>query len=67
MGIGTQRTAGAGVARRVAGRLLVLASLPAPIRSIVSTSNGTPAARNARVTTSAGAEGSAPGSLSVTR
>ena len=36
-------------------------------RSIVSTSNDTPAARNARVTTSAGAEGSAPGSLSVTR
>jgi hypothetical protein len=53
--------------RRVGGRLVLLPSLPAPMRSIVSTSKDTPAARRALVTTSAGAEGSAPGSFSVTR
>jgi hypothetical protein len=37
------------------------------MRSIVSTSNGTPAARRAWVTTSAGAEASAWGNKIVTR
>jgi hypothetical protein len=37
------------------------------MRSIVSTSKLTPAARNASVTCSAGAEGSAAGNLIVTR
>jgi hypothetical protein len=37
------------------------------MRSIVSTSNGTPAARRAWVTTSAGAEASAWGNRIVTR
>jgi hypothetical protein len=39
----------------------------AGIRSIVSTSKLTPAVRSARVTSSAGAAGSARGSRSVTR
>jgi hypothetical protein len=41
---------------------------PVPVmRSMDSTSKGTPAARRARVTTSAGAEGSASGRRIVTR
>lgn len=70
---GAQRTGGAGRATGAEGGWPVAAGAAAgdpaapPMRSIVSTSKGTPAARRACVTTSAGAEGSARGSRIVTR
>ena len=58
---------GAGTGRTVGADGAAAAPLAAGMRSIVSTSNGTPAARSAWVTTSAGAAGSAWGNRIVTR
>ena len=67
-GVGAGRAAGAGETGGVgeAG----VEGTEGPVRgnrSIVSTSKGTPAARSAWVTTSAGAAGSAAGSRRMTR
>jgi hypothetical protein len=61
-GVGAGRAAGAGETGGVGEAGPVRGN-----RSIVSTSKGTPAARSAWVTTSAGAAGSAAGSRRMTR
>jgi hypothetical protein len=63
-GGGAGRTAGAA---DPAGAGVETGAAAAPVRWMVSTSNGTPAARSARVTPSAGAAGSACGSRIVSR